>query len=132
MTMPPLPSGAASFGLQARYLLLTEGETMSRAFVKDVDPPPDAPPEFETPTGYNPVTRRGAALIAQRIASIEKELASAPSDALKLGLGYWEGDKATAEIVAPIDSDEVAFGSIVEFSKDGVRREVEIVGEPEA
>jgi transcription elongation GreA/GreB family factor len=113
---------------------------MSRAFIREPDAPEgEALPELKISSHPNLVTRRGLAMIDEKIATLTKELASCPDELhrarIERDLRYWKVRHATATIAEVPDpnSDEVAFGSRVTVSRDGGPAEtIEIVGEDEA
>ena len=110
---------------------------MSRAFVREEDNVAlEPPPELELGEGPNLVTERGFAQIVERVAALEAALAGTTDEAtrnrLARDLRYWSARKSTAEIVAPPEGDEVAFGSRVTLVRNGRRQTLEIVGEDEA
>ena len=110
---------------------------MSVAFRRDCDEE-HLEPRFELPIppGPNLVTPRGLALIAERVAELEKQLASeACEDERKLVLRdarYWRSRLTSAQ-VAPVPSGEsVAIGTRVTIDRDGELRTFDIVGHDES
>ena len=95
-------------------------------------------PKFELPIppGPNLVTERGFALIAQRVAGLEAQLAGlAEEEAIKKvrrELRYWLTRQATAQIMPPPEGAVVAFGSTVTFRLNGKARTITLVGDDEA
>jgi transcription elongation factor GreB len=113
---------------------------MSRAFIREPDAPEtEVLPELKISSHPNLVTRRGMAMIDDRIARLTDELARCVNDLqrarIERDLRYWKARHATATIAEVPDpnSAEVAFGSRVTISRDGGAPEtMEIVGEDEA
>lgn len=109
---------------------------MSVAFRRESDEE-HLEPKFELPIppGPNLVTPRGLALIRDRVADLERQIAAAPADArdaLKRDLRYWNTRAATAELAPPPESDEAGIGTRVRFRLNGQSRTLEIVGHDEA
>ncbi|WP_112381050.1 GreA/GreB family elongation factor [Sphingomonas carotinifaciens] len=109
---------------------------MSVAFRRESDEE-HLEPKFELPIppGPNLVTPRGLALIRDRVAELERQIAAAPADArdaLKRDLRYWNTRAATAELAPPPESDEAGIGTRVRFRLNGQSRTLEIVGHDEA
>lgn len=109
---------------------------MSVAFRRESDEE-HLEPKFELPIppGPNLVTPRGLAMIRDRVADLERQIAAAPADArdaLKRDLRYWNTRAATAELAPPPDSDEAGIGTRVRFRLNGQSRTLEIVGHDEA
>ncbi|WP_413061081.1 GreA/GreB family elongation factor [Sphingomonas carotinifaciens] len=109
---------------------------MSVAFRRESDEE-HLEPKFELPIppGPNLVTPRGLALIRDRVADLERQIAAAPADArdaLKRDLRYWNTRAATAELAPPPGSDEAGIGTRVRFRLNGQSRTLEIVGHDEA
>jgi transcription elongation GreA/GreB family factor len=110
---------------------------MSVAFRRDSDEE-HLEPRFELPLppGPNLVTKRGLALIEERVTEFQAALL-AESDEEKRkpvlrDLRYWRSRLATAQI-APLPSGEtVAIGTRVTIERDGERRQIDIVGHDEA
>ncbi|WP_206240378.1 GreA/GreB family elongation factor [Novosphingobium terrae] len=110
---------------------------MSVAFRRDGDDE-HLEPKFEIPIppGPNLVTERGLALIGEKLAALEVELAKggeeAQINALKRELRYWTTRQITAELVPAPDGSTVAIGTRVAFTLNGKRRDLSIVGDDEA
>jgi transcription elongation GreA/GreB family factor len=113
---------------------------MSRAFIRESDAPEgEALPELKISSHPNLVTRRGLAMIDDKIADLTDELASCVNELqrarIERDMRYWKARHATAEIAEVPDphAHEVAFGSRVTISRDGGPEEtMQIVGEDEA
>jgi len=110
---------------------------MSVAFRRESDDEHLEPTfELPLPSGPNLVTARGRALIEERIAAIEREIA-ATDDAeaikkLRRDLRYWQTRRATAVETAPRDDGAVGFGNRVSYTFAGKQRVVTLVGDDEA
>ena len=110
---------------------------MSVAFRRDSDEE-HLEPKFELPIppGPNLVTPRGLALIGERIAALEAELAACRDDVARTGLQrdlrYWQARQVTAELAPAPAGDKVEFGSEVVIALNGRRRTFHIVGDDEA
>jgi len=110
---------------------------MSRAFVKELDDAPPEPP-LERPVSGAPnlVTARGARLIEERVAELERAVGEADEEAappLRRDLRYWLVRRAGARLVAPDPSPEaVGFGARVTIRRGGKESRIRIVGEDEA
>lgn len=110
---------------------------MSVAFRRDGDEE-HLEPKFEIPIplGPNLVTQRGLALIADRVAGLEAQLAQGGAEdaikAMKRELRYWQTRQITAEIMPVPSGDAVEFGATVTFLLNGKRRTLSIVGHDEA
>lgn len=103
---------------------------MSVAFRREGDDEHKEPRfELPIPPGPNLVTRRGLALIEERVAALE---AGEATDENKRDLRYWRTRLATAEVTPPADGDEVGFGAEVDLRFDGQPRRLKIVGVDEA
>ena len=95
-------------------------------------------PKFEIPIppGPNLVTARGLALIGERVASIEADIALTDDEArlttLKRDLRYWQTRQVTAELMPAPSGGTVTFGTTVTFLLNGAKRTLTIVGEDEA
>lgn len=99
-------------------------------------------PKFEIPIppGPNRVTARGLALIGERVAAIEVQVAgmagTAEDDpqlkAAKRDLRYWQTRQITAELMPVPSGDTVEFGTRVTFRLNGNERKLAIVGDDEA
>ena len=111
---------------------------MSRAFVKEDDQAPPAPPiERPVSSAPNQVTPRGARLIDVEIERLEAALGTEPGEdeeaLLRRDLRYWTTRRASAQLVEPVQAPEaVAFGTRVTIRRGGETQQVEIVGEDEA
>jgi transcription elongation GreA/GreB family factor len=110
---------------------------MSVAFRRDGDEE-HLEPKFEIPipAGPNLVTARGLALIGERVAELEAQVAQGGAEeainAVKRELRYWQTRQITAEL-APIPSGAtVEFGTTVVFLLNGKQRTLSIVGDDEA
>ncbi len=110
---------------------------MSVAFRRDGDEE-HLEPKFEIPIppGPNRVTARGLALIAERIAGLEAQLAEAQGEtaiaALKRDLRYWQTRQITAEVMPAPAGETVEFGASVTFRLNGKERVLTLVGDDEA
>lgn len=115
---------------------------MSVAFRRESDDE-HLEPKFELPIppGPNRVTPRGLALIAERLAACEAQVAelvaASPQDeaaikAARRDLRYWSTRAATAEVPPAPDGQVVSFGCTVTFDHNGRRRSVTLVGDDEA
>ena len=109
---------------------------MSRAFLKEIDGAPEAPPPDRPAAAVNPVTPRGARQIDEAIAALEAALADARDDEearLRRELRYWSLRRATARIVEPDPNPRAAgFGTRVTIRRGILMSDVRIVGEDEA
>lgn len=110
---------------------------MSVAFRREEDEEHREPRfELPLPPGPNYVTARGPALIADRIAALEAELATAAGEeaiqAIRRQLRYWATRRATAEVVAPPADGSIGIGCAVRLLLNGRERTVSIVGDDEA
>jgi len=110
---------------------------MSVAFRRESDDEHLEPTfELPLPSGPNLVTCHGRALIAERIAALEREIAqTADADAVKKlrrDLRYWLTRRATAVETAARDDGAVGFGNRVTFTLAGKERQVTLVGDDEA
>ena len=114
---------------------------MSVAFRRESDDE-HLEPKFELPipAGPNLVTARGLALIGQRVAALEGDLAEATAQgadeaaikAIKRDLRYWQTRQITAELQPVPDCQTVEFGTMVTFRLNGKQRTLSIVGDDEA
>ena len=110
---------------------------MSVAFRRESDDE-HLEPKFEIPIppGPNLVTARGLALIGERVAALEAQIAQggdeAALNALKRDLRYWQTRQITAEPAPVPDGATVEFGTTVTFLLNGKRRMLAIVGDDEA
>ncbi len=115
---------------------------MSRAFVKEPDGGEVTPdlPDRPLSSNRNFVTPTGLALIDAEVARLSDDLAAArlsgerPAIASALrDLRYWTARRASAELVAASESEDVRFGSTVTIEReDGRRQTFRITGEDEA
>lgn len=111
---------------------------MNKAFTRETDDAPPAPPE-ERPisSALNFVTARGAELIREQIAAIEKKH-SAEADPfikseLRRDLRYWLARQSSMQVVEPSqDRNTVGFGSRVSLRRGPAVVTFTIVGEDEA
>lgn len=112
---------------------------MSVAFRRESDEE-HLEPKFELPIppGPNRVTRRGLALIAERIAALEADLAkvAAADEAarapLQRDLRYWTARQVSAELAPVPAGDKVEFGVEVTIRLRGTEKTFRIVGDDEA
>ena len=110
---------------------------MSVAFRRESDDEHLEPTfELPLPPGPNLVTARGRALIAERVAALEDEIA-ATSDAeavkkLRRDLRYWQTRQVTAVETLPRSDGAIGFGNRVTFTLMGKERSVTLVGDDEA
>ena len=110
---------------------------MSVAFRRDGDDE-HLEPKFEIPIppGPNLVTPRGLALIGEKLAALEADLAKGGEEtqinALKREIRYWTTRQITAELVPAPDGSMVAIGTRVGFMLNGKRRDLSLVGDDEA
>jgi transcription elongation GreA/GreB family factor len=112
-------------------------DLMSVAFRRDGDEE-HLEPKFELPIppGPNLVTPRGLALITQRIAELEAELAQTQDERVLAGiqrdLRYWTARQISAELAPPPVGDKVELGTRVSMTLKGAPKTFEIVGDDEA
>ena len=109
---------------------------MSVAFRRESDEE-HKEPRFERPlpSGPNLVTARGQALIAERIARLEADLAAADGEAAedaRRSLRYWHTRRNTALLTAAPSDGTIGFGSVVDILLNGKPRRIAIVGDDEA
>jgi transcription elongation GreA/GreB family factor len=110
---------------------------MSVAFRRDGDEE-HLEPKFELPVppGPNLVTRRGLALIEQRVAELSRDLATAADEtaiaAIKRDLRYWQFRRTTAEVVPQSPALKVEFGTEIRTLLKGKPQTFSIVGDDEA
>lgn len=114
---------------------------MSVAFRRDGDEE-HLEPRFEIPIppGPNLVTRRGLALIGERVTEVEAQIAdltaqAADEAAIKAAqrdLRYWQTRQVTAELVPTPSGQSVEIGTRVTFRHNGRERSLTIVGDDEA
>lgn len=110
---------------------------MSVAFRRESDEEHKEPKfELPIPPGPNLVTARGLALIGERIAALEAELAAVDGnearEAVRRDLRYWHMRRTTAELAPVPGRATVAFGAHVRFRLNGRERTIDIVGADEA
>ncbi len=110
---------------------------MSVAFRRESDDEHLEPTfELPLPPGPNLVTPRGRALIEERIAGLEAEVAATDEaeavKKLRRNLRYWLTRRATAVLTKPRDDGAVGFGNRVTFQLAGKQRCVLLVGDDEA
>ena len=110
---------------------------MSRAFVKEDSAPPPPPLERPISSAPNLVTARGARLIDDEVARLEREIEAAGDEEeaapFRRDLRYWLARRASAQLTAADpDPEAVGFGARVRIRRGGRESEVEIVGEDEA
>jgi transcription elongation GreA/GreB family factor len=111
---------------------------MSRAFVKEGDDAPPPPPlERAISSAPNLVTARGARLIDEAVAALERDIGAATDEdetaLLRRDLRYWLARRATARLVPPDPDPQAAgFGARLTIRRDGQESEILIVGEDEA
>ncbi|MEJ6009831.1 GreA/GreB family elongation factor [Novosphingobium aquae] len=99
-------------------------------------------PKFEIPIppGPNLVTPRGLALIGERVAAVEAQVAELADRAdddpqlksAKRDLRYWQTRQITAELVPVPSGETVEIGTRVTFRMNGKERTLGIVGDDEA
>jgi transcription elongation GreA/GreB family factor len=110
---------------------------MSVAFRRESDEE-HLEPKFELPipSGPNLVTPRGRALIEERMAALDVEIADAADKDAAAPLlrerRYWNTRRATAIETQPRADGKVGFGSRVTFALAGKERTVQLVGDDEA
>ena len=110
---------------------------MSVAFRRDSDEE-HLEPKFELPipAGPNLVTRRGLALIGERIAELEGKLELATDEGarnvLQRDLRYWTTRQITAEVAPPPTASRVEFGTQVRLRLNDKMKTLRIVGDDEA
>ena len=109
---------------------------MSVAFRRESDEEHKEPRfELPIPQGPNLVTEAGLSLIAERIEALNAAIADAGEDAvepLRRDLRYWRTRQTTAvPTKAPADGS-AGFGTHVDFTLNGRRRSIAIVGDDEA
>ncbi len=110
---------------------------MSVAFRRDSDEEHKEPRfELPIPPGPNLVTAHGLEQIGQQIAAFEASVAGAGEEEVRVAaerdLRYWRTRLATAEVTEPPSSDEVAFGSRVDYRLNGKNNRIAITGVDEA
>jgi transcription elongation GreA/GreB family factor len=110
---------------------------MSVAFRRESDEEHKEPRfELPIPPGPNLVTARGLEQIAEQVAAFEAAVADAADEdvraAAERDLRYWRTRLSTAEPTDPPSSDEIAFGSRVDYRLNGKKQRIEITGVDEA
>lgn len=110
---------------------------MSVAFRRESDEDHKEPRfELPIPPGPNLVTPRGFALIEQRNAALEVDLAAAATDERRAeilrDLRYWRARLATARLAPAPSGEAVAIGTRVTFVQREATRAITIVGHDEA
>jgi transcription elongation GreA/GreB family factor len=108
---------------------------MSVAFRRESDEEHKEPRfELPLPPGPNLVTPRGLALIDERIAALEAEIAKAPAaaDDLQRTRRYWLTRRATAVLTTAPADGTIGFGSTVDILLNGRPRRIALVGDDEA
>ncbi len=110
---------------------------MSVAFRRESDEEHKEPRfELPLPPGPNLVTRRGLALIEEKVAELETRIATlhaeSESEEAKRELRYWLTRQSTAVLAPPPEPDVAGFGARVTFKMGGRKRVVDIVGDDEA
>lgn len=110
---------------------------MSVAFRRDSDEEVLEPKfELPIPPGPNLVTAAGLALIEARLAAVEAMVAAETDEAAladaKRQWRYWITRKTSAQLAPPPPEGQVAFGSRVDFTLNGVARSITLVGSDEA
>lgn len=110
---------------------------MNKAFTREIDDAPPAPPEERSVSSeLNLVTPRGAQLIKEQIGAIESKLAVEADPVIKSelrrDLRYWLARQSSMQIAAPRDSNTVSFGSRVTIRRGTSVMTVSIVGEDES
>ena len=110
---------------------------MSVAFRRESDEE-HLEPKFELPipSGPNLVTPRGLALIGERVAQLQAQIAQGgEAEALKAvqrDLRYWQNRQITAQLAPVPGGERVEFGTTVRIDLNGKERDLTIVGDDEA
>jgi transcription elongation GreA/GreB family factor len=110
---------------------------MSVAFRRESDEE-HLEPKFELPIPPAPnlVTPRGLALIAERVAALEADLAKTADEAarapLQRDLRYWTARQVSAELAPVPTGDKVEFGVEATIRLRGAEKTFRIVGDDEA
>ena len=110
---------------------------MSVAFRRESDEE-HLEPKFELPipSGPNLVTPRGLALIGERVAQLQAQIAQGgEAEALKAvqrDLRYWQNRQITAQLAPVPGGERVEFGTTVRIDLNGKERILTIVGDDEA
>ena len=111
---------------------------MNKAFTRESDDAPPAPPEERlVSTAINFVTPRGARLIQEQIGAIERKLASEVAPVIKTelrrDLRYWLARQSSMQVVAHSKyTNTVGFGRRVTIRRGDSKLTVIIVGEDES
>jgi len=110
---------------------------MSVAFRRESDEEHKEPRfELPLPPGPNLVTKRGLALIEEKVAELETRIAALQAEPeveeAKRALRYWLTRQSTAVLAPPPEPDMASFGTRVTFKLNGRKRIVDIVGDDEA
>lgn len=111
---------------------------MNKAFTRETDDAPPPPPqEWSVSTELNLVTPRGAQLIKEQIAEIEKKHAAEVNPAVKSELRrdirYWLARQSSMQIVPENrNKNTVSFGSRVTIRRGTAEVTLRIVGEDES
>jgi len=111
---------------------------MNKAFTRESDDAPPAPPEERlVSTAINFVTPRGARLIQEQIGAIERKLASEVAPVIKTelrrDLRYWLARQSTMQVVEQSTyTNTVGFGRRVTIRRGASEMILTIVGEDEA
>ena len=110
---------------------------MSVAFRRESDDEHLEPTfELPLPSGPNLVTPRGRALIDDRIATLERQIAETDDveevKKLRRDLRYWQTRQVTAVETAPRSDGAIGFGNRVTFTLGSKERQVTLVGDDEA
>ncbi len=110
---------------------------MSVAFRRESDEE-HLEPKFELPIppGPNLVTARGLALIDERLAALEAELAATADEtaraSLQRDMRYWTQRRLSAELAPLPAGDKVEFGTEVRVRLRGAEKTFRLVGDDEA
>ena len=110
---------------------------MSVAFRRESDEE-HLEPKFELPIppGPNLVTPRGLALIGERVAALEAQIAAATDEAartpLQRDLRYWRARQVSAELAPVPAGDRVEFGVAATIRLRGGEKTFRLVGDDEA
>jgi transcription elongation GreA/GreB family factor len=111
---------------------------MSRAFTREVDDPPAAPPpDRPISAAPNLVTPRGAELIAAKVDELDDAIRRATGqsdvDRLLREQRYWAARHAGMQVVPPVqDPMAISFGITADIRRRGKKTTIRIVGEDEA
>jgi transcription elongation GreA/GreB family factor len=110
---------------------------MSVAFRRESDEE-HLEPKFELPIppGPNLVTRCGLALIGERVAALEADLAKTTDETarapLQRDLRYWTARQVSAELAPVAAGNKVEFGTEVTIRLKGAEKTFRLVGDDEA